>query len=350
MNKTARKILAIGLVALVPLTYVCMPILAGIIAGCATTEEAAPPAPPPPVPDYSAGLYSFPRFELPNPKPPGSVKLSVVSVIPQYKDPKSQEAESGDKVSALMNEHGPLTKDMTKILRSFSNSVGEDLQGLLVAKGMTALGPTAIDEVTFPEKKASSLTVLMEFVFDIQYSKLEQRGTQVYAGNGDSGTDADSGATFGMKKVMRQENQRHGGAIHAATYSGTMTVDLKVYYYLLEPLSEEKMWVKKLDLGSEDYNFVIGRTLERYESGTRSEDDGCGGTNSFPVYAWRQTGDTLFDSRPKVFSDVLKTAYPKLMETAAKYFDTDEMTALRAKAQEIRERWGSSSFRRGETG
>jgi hypothetical protein len=108
--------------------------------------------------------------------------------------------------------------------------------------------------------------------------------------------------------------------------------------------------VKKLDLGSEDYNFVIGRKLEQYQSGTQSEDDGCGGTNSIPVYAWRQTGDTLFDSRPKVFSDVLKKAYPNLMETAAKYFDTDEMNALRAKAEEIRERWGSSSFRRGETG
>jgi hypothetical protein len=320
VNKTAKRVLALGVVALVPLTYVSMPIIAGIIAGCATTETAAPVALPP-VPDYSTGLYSFPKFELPNPKPAGSVKLSVISVIPQYKDPQSQEAQTGDKVSLLRNEHGPLTKDMTKVLRTFSNSVGEDLQGLLVAKGLTALGPTAIDEVTFPEKKASSLTVLMEFVFDIQYSQIKQ-----------------------------QEDQNFAGDVRAATYTGTMTVGLKVYYYLLEPLSEEKMWVKKLDLGSDDYNFVIGKKLEQYQSGTRVEDDGCGDTTNVAVYAWRDTGEMLFDSRPKVFSDVLKKAYPNLMETAAKYFDTDEMTALRVKADEIRERWGSSSFRRGETG
>jgi hypothetical protein len=319
VNKTARKVLAIGLIALVPLTYVCMPILAGIIAGCATTATA-PPVVLPALPDYSTGLYSFPKFELPNPRPPGSVKLSVISVIPQYKDPKSQEAETGDKV-AFINEHGPLTKDMTKVLRSFSTSVGEDLQGLMVAKGITSLGPEAIDEVTFPEKKASSLTAKMEFVFDIEYSQIKQ-----------------------------QEDQSFDGGARAAMYSGTMSVGLKVYYYLLEPLSEEVMWVKKLDLGSEDYSFVIGRKVEQYQSGTRSEDDGCGDTTTYPVYSWRQTGDTLFDSRPKVFSDVLKKAYPNMMETAAKYFDTDEMTALRAKAQEIRERWGSSSFRRGETG
>jgi hypothetical protein len=318
VNKTAKKILAIVFVALVPLTYVSMPILAGIIAGCATTETV--PVARPPVPDYSAGLYAFPKFALPNAQPAGSVKLSVISVIPVYKDPQG-EVRNGDQLSVLKNEHGSLTKDMTKVLRSFFTSVGEDLQGMLVAKGMTALGPADINEVTFPEKKASSLTVLMEFVFDIQYSRIQKEGNEDYAGN-----------------------------LHAAKYSGTMSVDLKVYYYLLEPLSEEKMWVKKLDLGSEDYNFVVGKTLEQYQSGTQFVSDGCGGGENEAIYSWRETGEVLYDSRPKIFSDELKTVYPRLMETAAKYFDADEMTALRVKAEEIRERWGSSSFRRGETG
>jgi hypothetical protein len=314
VNHIVKKFLAIGFVALVPLTYVAMPIL----VGCATAPQAAPDLPR--VPDYSQGLYMFPKFELPNPQPAGSVKLTVISVIPKYKDSQSGQATTGDKVSVLKDERGSLTKDMTKVLRTFSNSVGEDLQGLMVAKGMTAIGPTDIDEVTFPQKKASSLTVLMEFVFDIQYSRVQQQGNKDYDGNR-----------------------------HAATYSGTMTVGLKVYYYLLEPLSEEKMWVKKLDLGSEDYDFMVGRSLERYQSGTEFVSDGCGGGDNQPVYGWRETGDTLFDSRPKIFSDVLKKAYPQLMQTAAKYFDADEMLSLRAKADEIRERWGSSSFRRGES-
>jgi hypothetical protein len=321
VNKTAKKVLAIAFVALVPLTYVCMPILAGIIAGCADNQPVRQERVLPSLPDYSTGLYAFPKFALPSAQPAGSVKLSVISVVPIYKEPQSEVAVSGDKLSVLKNERGPLTKDMTKVLRSFSGSVGEDLQGLLVAKGMTALGPTDINEVTFPEKKASSLTVLMEFVFDIQYSQIEQRPDEHYAGD-----------------------------VRAAMYYGKMAVGLKVYYYLLEPLSEEKMWVKKLDLGSDEYEFVIGKRVEQYQSGTRVEDDGCGDTTNVPVYDLRVTDEVLFDSRPKVFSDVLKSAYPRLMETAAKYFDAEEMTALRVKADEIRERWGSSSFRRGETG
>lgn len=314
MNHTVKRFLAIAFVALVPLSYVAMPIL----IGCATAPRAAPDLPA--APDYSQGLYTFPKFGLPNAQPAGSVKLTVISVIPRYKDSQSHEATTGDKVSALKDERGSLTKDMTKVLRTFSGSVGEDLQGLLVAKGMTAIGPTDIDEVTFPQKKASSLTVLMEFVLDIQYSRIQKQGNADYQGN-----------------------------LHAATYTGTMTVGLKVYYYLLEPLSEEKMWVKKLDLGSEDYPFEVGRTLERYQSGTEFVSDGCGGGTNEPVYGWRETGDALFDSRPKIFSDVLKKAYPQLMQTAAKYFDADEMLSLRAKAEEIRARWGSSSFRRGES-
>lgn len=319
MNATAKKILAIGLVVMVPLTYVCMPVLIGIMAGCATTEEVAPPLPP--VPDFSAGLYSFPKFQLPGARPPGSVDLAVISVIPKYKDEQSGLASTGDKLASLEPQRGSLTKGMSKVLQSFSNSVGEDLQGLLVAKGMTALGPIDIDEVTFPQKKSSSLTVLMEFVFDVQYSQIKPF----------------------------QENGVYAGGVHAETYTGTMTVGLKVYYYLLEPLSEEKMWVKKLDLGSDDYSFVVGKKLEQYQSGTNQVSDGCGDVSNVPVYAWRDTGETLFDSRAQVFSRVLQKAYPQLMETAAKYFDADEMLSLRAKAQEIRARWGSSSFRRGES-
>jgi hypothetical protein len=314
VNKTVKRFLAIGFVALVPLTYVAMPVL----IGCANAPQTAPELPQ--APDYSQGLFNFPKIELPNPRPAGSVKLTVISVIPKYKDSQSGQTTSGDKASSLKDERGGFTKDMTKVLRTFSNSVGEDLQGLMVAKGMTAMGPMDIDEVTFPQKKASSLTVLMEFVFDIQYSRIQQQGNVDYAGNR-----------------------------HAARYTGTMTVGLKVYYYLLEPLSEEKMWVKKLDLGSEDYDFVVGKTLEQYESGTQFVSDGCGGGTNESVYSWRETGETLYDSRPKIFSDVLKKAYPQLMETASKYFDADEMLSLRAKAEEIRERWGSSSFRRGES-
>ena len=47
---------------------------------------------------------------------------------------------------------------------------------------------------------------------------------------------------------------------------------------MLEPLSEEKMWIKKLDLGVQDFpiEWAVGR--EQYVTGSHYvPSDGCGG-------------------------------------------------------------------------
>ncbi|HEY2744124.1 MAG TPA: hypothetical protein VGL86_05865, partial [Polyangia bacterium] len=131
-------------------------------------------------------------------------------------------------------------------------------------------------------------------------------------------------------------------------YSGTMSIGLKVYYYLLEPLSEERMWVKKLDLGNQEFPFQLAKEQERFVSGSHVVPGSCGSPGTTVTdYGWRDTSKLLFDQRAKVFSDVLKGAYPRIMGIAWKYFDSDEMLALKEKAAEIRDKWGSSSYRRG---
>ncbi|MBI4709829.1 MAG: hypothetical protein HY759_01780 [Nitrospirae bacterium] len=69
---------------------------------------------------------------------------------------------------------------------------------------------------------------------------------------------------------------------------------------------------------------------ERYVTGS----DGCGGY----YYGWRDTNTYIYDERVKIFSDILKGAYPQIMKTAWNYLDTDEMLNLKLKSQEIRER------------
>ena len=57
-----------------------------------------------------------------------------------------------------------------------------------------------------------------------------------------------------------------------------MSVGMKVFFYMLEPMSEEKMWIKKLDLGVQDFpaEYAVGR--EQYVTGTTPRTpDGCGG-------------------------------------------------------------------------
>lgn len=318
--KSARTSLLRAVSVTIPLGFLLYPALPAAylaLTGCMPAQQAAPAALPP-VPDYEKDLYTFPKFELPPAKKSGSVPLTVLTIVPEYKDTRNGENSSGDKVSASGAANGSMTRDMAKVFKSFAGSTGEDIEALLVAKGMLAKGPFVLDEVTFPDKKGADLTVLMQFIFDIQYSE---------------------------EKYLRDENFE--GNRHGKIYAGGMSVGLKVYYYLLEPLSEEKMWVKKLDLGSQDYTYEFAKDQEQYQSGSQFISDGCGGGHSYPTYAWRDTNKFLYDSRPKVFSDLLKEAYPNLMKSAWKYFDAEEMISLKEKAKEIRDKWGSSTYRRG---
>ncbi|HEY2748583.1 MAG TPA: hypothetical protein VGL86_28375, partial [Polyangia bacterium] len=164
IGRLTKPVVVLG-VAVIPLAFLFYPVGYAMVTGCAHGPPPAPPAEP--VPDYNSGLYSFPRFDLPAGKPTGSVPLAVISIIPEYKDTRHEQYSSGDVVSSTGAAQGIMTREMAQVFRSFAGSAGEDVQGLLVAKGMTAKGPFPLDEVTFPDKKGAELTVLMQLIFDI---------------------------------------------------------------------------------------------------------------------------------------------------------------------------------------
>ena len=253
-----------------------------------------------PVPQYT-NLYSFPKYEISETKKPGSTNLTVVIAVPEYKDTATQEYAGGAKVSA----GGPMTPEMRKIFQSFAGSMGEDIQSQLVAKGMTTKGPFTLAEITYPDKKGADLTLTTGVIFDIQRSNPKVKASEYFENN-----------------------------VYGNIYTATMTVGIKVYFYMLEPMSEEKMFIKKLDLGVQDFPVEWAEGQEQYVTGTQS--DGCGGR--YNTYGWRATGVLLYDERVKAFSDILKIAYPQIMKASWNYLNTDEMLNLKMKSQEIRER------------
>lgn len=299
---TTKKIVLTIIAMAIPLGFLLYPFGYVILTGCAQPNYQ--PAPVMAIPEYT-DLFSFPKSSIPEAKKPGSVNVTSVIIIPEYKDTLNQEYAGGARVSA----GGVMTKDMVKVFKSFAGSIGEDVEARLVAKGMTTKGPFALSEVTYPDKKGADLTVMINVIFDIQYTN---------------------------QKFLR-EGQFVGGR-HGKVYAGNMSVGVKVFYYMLEPLSEEKMWIKKLDLGVQDYNYEFAREQEQYVSGTHFVSDGCGGGYNRTDYAWRDMDTYLYDGRAKIFSDVLKEAYPQVMKTANVYFDINEMLNLKEKSQEIRER------------
>ena len=277
---------------LIPLAFIFYPVFFVSTASCVPPESHYAP-----IPEYS-NLYSFPKFNIPEAKSAGSVNLTTVIIVPEYKDTYTQEYAGGARVAA----GGPITTGMLKVFKSFAGSLGEDVQAQLVAKGMTTKGPYAMSEVTYPDKKGADLTVSTNIIFDINYSS-----TAKYIGE-----------------------RSFTGGVYGKMYSYVMTVGMKVYYQMLEPLSEEKMWIKKLDLGVQEFPFTYAMQQERYVTGS----DGCGGY----YYGWRDTNTYIYDERVKIFSDVLKSSYPQIMKTAWNYLDMDEMLNLKQKSQEIRER------------
>ncbi len=298
-----KKLLLILLGVLIPLGFLLYPTAYLMLTGCEPAHYTPPPLTP--IPDYNKDLFSFPKFALPSAKPAGSVDLTIVNIIPEYKDTLNQEYAGG----AKMSTGSSMTKDMFKVFKSFAGSAGEDIEAQLVAKGMTTKGPFSLADVTYPDKKGADLTIMIHVIFDIQYTN---------------------------QKYLREEQYTTGK--WGKVYSGNMSVGIKVFYYMLEPLSEEKMWIKKLDLGVQDFNYELAKEQEQYVSGSHWAGDDCSGRYQVTDYAWRDTDVLIYDSRAKIFSDILKAAYPQVMKTAWTYFDTHEMLNLKAKSQEIRER------------
>jgi hypothetical protein len=251
-----------------------------------------------PIPQYT-DLYSFPRYNVPEAKKAGSANVTVIVTVPRFKNTATQEYAGAPKMTA----GGNITPEMVKVFDSFAGSMSEDIQAQLVAKGMTTMGPYDWDEITYPEKKESDLVSSVEVILDIHSST-----------------------------PVQQDGEYFEGGTYGTVYAATLTVGTKVYFNLHEPLSGEKMWIKKIDLGVQDYPYKFAVGQQQYISSYQS--DGCGGR--IPIYSWRSTGNYVYDERAKIFSDVLKNAYPQLMKAAWNFLNTEEMQDLKLKSKEIR--------------
>lgn len=248
----------------------------GIYQACVT------PQPSRPVPQSEwGGRYAY-TYDLRGViSPPGSVPVTIAVVNPSYK-----EAES-----ALGTEL------YNKVGKGLSASMGADLDKILIAKGLTTTGPFAsLDEITFSEKKAAALTLAPKVFItaEIQYTENEQV----------PGTDRSERA-FDMN------------------VTGWMT------FIMQEPLSGQKMWIKKLELDSIHKHDVIDvESVPQYNKG-----GGCGG----PVVTGYQTGRTVYDGRVDAMASALKEMYPVVLTQFEKYIDTNELVQLKEKSKEIRE-------------
>jgi hypothetical protein len=251
-------------------------ILCFVIVACMTYQ---------PMPS-SPATYKFSGYTTPETKRPASVRFTVAIVEPAYKE--------------------AITKTYSRVVKSFSSSIGSGLDQILVAKGMTTKGPYAsLDELPYPDKKNSNLT-LTETVF---IQTVEQ---------------ADANAPrYGQPNTYYTNSQ--GKNVLCEVQSGKLTAEVWLTFELREPLSAEKMWIKRLDLGTLERSYQVG--VEKYMYKDPS--------NPW-VQEWR-LGEEQFNTKPDALASILNEVYPKIMNSAWVYLNTEELLKLNEKVKEIRQ-------------
>lgn len=246
----------------------------GFILGCATTPEITPL----PISRWNE-KYAY-NYDPPQKMPPASVKVNVIVVNPFYR-----EAES-----AFVDAR------FAKVGRGFSKSMGVDLDKIIVAKGMTAVGPyQTLDDVTYPDKKNADIT-LAPRVFLTTETKFSDSTSREYEGVGHT-----------VKPF-------------------TMKISGWIAYEMREPLSGQKMWIKKLELEDKQVSDV-----EVYEAvALRTDSYG-------QVLQWGE-GKLRYSGREEALANALRDYYPAIMEKAWTYLNTEEILDLKEKTREIRDR------------
>ena len=168
---------------------------------------------------------------------------------------------------------------------AFVHSLRTDLEKLLVAKGFKVTGPyDSLDVMTFPEKQGATLTLTP--IIDIRADNQVTQNTPA----------------TGMLIPGRQE--------------GLFVVGGWVALVMLEPMSGEKMWVKRVEvepvqeLYSLTYTVVV-RNNQRIQN----------------IHS---------DTRPQALTTALNRIYPDVLQKAWTYFHPEEVMNVKRQADEVR--------------
>lgn len=283
-NKVLQQVFALLVVFVwIGLFQACMP----------QQQELAVPLPVSPW----GGNYAY-QYDIPAGMPrkaAGSVPVVIAVVNPEYRV----------KESALDSAI------YSKVGKGFSASMGTDLDKILLAKGLTTTGPfPSLDEITYSDKKGAALTLAPQIFLtaDVKYLDNCVDGQTTNCGPASDYGQFRSGRNF------------------------VMVVSGWISFVMQEPLSGEKMWIKKLDLDPVEIRGVD--VVENVPTYTRVS-DGCGGYNNV-VTGYTRANSLVYDGKADAMAFAIQKMYPTVLEKFQKFVDTDELQELKRKTAEIR--------------
>lgn len=261
--------------------------LAGVAAlvGCATVQPRPPVAPYQPNFAYKAD--------------PSGKKLDVtIGII----------GAQWSSAAALYREN---YKD-DEVLRGMLSGMTATFNEVLLAKGFNTKGPfVSLNEMTFPEKKGSDLLLYPEFDFQIQLRIENARNLQ--QGKGGSGGGSSGGGGSGIAGLV---NLMAGSTDPTANQmcDAVVTVSGNLLFVAQEPLSGERMWIKRLDV-------TKGKQVFADQRGAMCSD--IRQLNQEMKNAWAKAHELVYQSSMKAFDD---------------YVNGEEFQMLKKQSLELRQR------------
>lgn len=199
-------------------------LLLAAVGGMSCVMASAPP-PPPAKPAYQ------PNFAYKTAAQQKKLDVTVGIINPQF-------------TAATSVYHQNWRNDeMHKLLLS---STGASFNEVLIAKGFNTKGPFASrDEMTFPEKKGSDLLLYPEFDFQIQITGANFRADS----SGGGGSDfLNTLSGLGKKKKKRSADDSADEPTRVGVCDVVLAIDGNLLFVAQEPLSGERMWIKRLDV------------------------------------------------------------------------------------------------------
>lgn len=281
--------------------------MAVIISGCATLNEAdfvTVPAPPPP----PAVLFSY---QPPAEGSPTNVSIGVVSAT------YATDVQIGPQL-------GQRNYNLTDELR---NSLSRDIQRVLVAKGFTVAGefPT-LDQMTFPQKDKTLMVLVPTITLSLQRQAAPPQLIYWRSGVNSEGQVTDAPTSFPLK-VYTKHQVFMGGLKYVQTgdYVISGSVDLK----LIEPLTGQTLWVNTVPINqlTQDWSYYFWQTQITNQQGqvVRSIDH--------PVQG--------YDGREAAAITLLSKAYHETMTQLNTYLSREQIMQLTSDAQKLKDRWRS---------
>jgi hypothetical protein len=289
--------------------------------GCVTAPEPVAAAPLPTSPWGDKYAYSYePKLQQGK-----SVPVNIAVVDPYYRH----------------DENTLKLKLYSKVAKGFSASMGVDLDKILIKKGFTASGPfPALDEITYSEKKGATVTLYPQIFITAEVKLGDKWRYPTYAAPNDGSVPVapqprPEGRMMKKRSAMGAMSGSTGGSnITVAERDFKITITGWISFEMREPLSGEKLWIKKLELDTVELKGVeIFATEAQYTE----VNQGLLGVQQ--VFAgWKTTDKMLFDGKADAMADYLKTNYPVIMGKFETYLDSEELLSLKEKAKEIRDR------------